>query len=593
MSADTLPNEWAELREPYTGPETGDQLAALGVLEEMAGRQAAAATARLPVHTGPVTGERETPPWGLDRSEERLDQVTLEYRRRQEPDPAADRVPAARRLAQRLAAVAMRWPLAVVLAVQAALSLRLVWSNTAFQDEALYLWAGHLEWSHWLHGTPVSADAFPAYFSGAPVVYPPLGALADSLGGLAGARLLSLGLMLGATVLLHGAARRAFDRRAAVAAAALFAVFGPADQLGAFATYDALAIFLTALAAWLVIRAEGRSGESLLMCAGAVLALAGAAKYASALWDPVVIGLAALTASGSGRRRLARAARLAAYAAAPTALALRAGGAPYLRGILWTTLARQAIAPTAPLRVLDIAWGWLALLLMLGVLGVWLAWYDRGRMWGLPPVLLAAGLLAPAEQARIGDITSLHKHVAFGAWFLCMIAGYAVSRVSCLDGRLAHGAVIGAVLAGALAATGYAQASSFMSSWPSAGATMPALGRAVSADGCPCLVFQEDAARYYLPPPDADTGLTGPYAFSYRDAQEQAGLSGVTAMGAAIGNGYFGAVQVDASRGQATYRLLTRALRESGQYALVSSAPWPLHPGEPTQVWQRTAGGAR
>ena len=32
---------------------------------------------------------------------------------------------------------------------------RLIWSNTAFQDEALYLRAGHLEWAQWLHQTPI------------------------------------------------------------------------------------------------------------------------------------------------------------------------------------------------------------------------------------------------------------------------------------------------------------------------------------------------------------------------------------------------------------------------------------------------------
>src|SRR5579872_6107896 len=82
------------------------------------------------------------------------------------------------------------WPLLVVLVVQAALSLRLVGADTAFQDEALYLWAGHLEWARLLHGTPI--PPFPSYFSGAPVIYPPLAALADSAGGLAAARILSL-----------------------------------------------------------------------------------------------------------------------------------------------------------------------------------------------------------------------------------------------------------------------------------------------------------------------------------------------------------------------------------------------------------------
>ena len=57
------------------------------------------------------------------------------------------------------------------------LSLLLVRADTAFQDEALYLWAGHLQWAHWLHGAAVPPFAY--YFSGAPVIYPPLGALAD------------------------------------------------------------------------------------------------------------------------------------------------------------------------------------------------------------------------------------------------------------------------------------------------------------------------------------------------------------------------------------------------------------------------------
>jgi hypothetical protein len=99
-----------------------------------------------------------------------------------------------------------------VLAVQAALSLRLIGADTAFQDEAAYLWAGHLEWAHWLHGAAV--PPFQAYVSGAPVIYPPLGALADSAGGLAGARVLSLVFMLGATALVGGTAGRLFGRRA-------------------------------------------------------------------------------------------------------------------------------------------------------------------------------------------------------------------------------------------------------------------------------------------------------------------------------------------------------------------------------------------
>ena len=62
--------------------------------------------------------------------------------------------------------------LVAILTVQAVLSLRLVWANTAFLDEATYLFAGHAELAHWLHGAP--PPSFATYFSGAPVIYPPL-----------------------------------------------------------------------------------------------------------------------------------------------------------------------------------------------------------------------------------------------------------------------------------------------------------------------------------------------------------------------------------------------------------------------------------
>ena len=111
-------------------------------------------------------------------------------------------------------AVPVWLPLLAVLVVQTLLSVRLLWADTAFQDEATYLWAGHLEWAGLLHGS--SVPPFPTYFSGAPVIYPPLGALADSAGGLTGARLLSLAFMLGSTLLLWDLTRRLFGARAGV-----------------------------------------------------------------------------------------------------------------------------------------------------------------------------------------------------------------------------------------------------------------------------------------------------------------------------------------------------------------------------------------
>ena len=45
------------------------------------------------------------------------------------------------------------------------------------------------------------------------MLYPPLGAIADNIGGLAGARILSLVFMLGTTALLYATASRLFSRR--------------------------------------------------------------------------------------------------------------------------------------------------------------------------------------------------------------------------------------------------------------------------------------------------------------------------------------------------------------------------------------------
>ena len=264
--------------------------------------------------------------------------------------------------------------------MQAALSLRLAWSNTAFMDEALYLWAGHLEVAHLLYGAVI--PAFPTYFSGAPVIYPVLGAIADAYGGLALARLLSLAFMLGSTALLYSVTGRLFGRRAAIGAAAVFAVLGPVQVLGAFATFDAMSVFLLALAAWLVIQAQRPYGELLLVAGGLAMALADAAKYASALWNPVIIVLAALTAGQRGVLRPAmRAARLTGYLLGALALALfRFGGPAYIHGVLFTTLLRQAGGTSASaLAIMQDSFNWVGLVFVLAAIGLGISFTEDIR----------------------------------------------------------------------------------------------------------------------------------------------------------------------------------------------------------------------
>jgi hypothetical protein len=396
------------------------------------------------------------------------------------------------------------WPLAVVLAVQAVLSFRLVRADTAFQDEALYLWAGHLQWAHWLHGAAVPPFAY--YFSGAPVIYPPVGALADAAGGLAGARVLSLVFMLGATTLLWGAAGRLFGRRAAFFAVAVFAVLGPTLHLGSFATYDAMSVFLVAVAAWCVVRA-GERGEATgwMVAAGAALALANAAAYSSVLFDLFVLALALLTVWPAAGRRIAarRAATLLSVLAALLIAGVLIGGSAYLSGFERTTLAR-APGSDSPLSVLADSWSWAGLIVVLAVCGVIISWAGKqrpARTW-LLAILAAAAVLGPLEQARLHTAASLNKHVGLGAWFAAIAAGYAADRfiASSAAGRTRTLTCGACVIALAFpVALGASQSKTFATSWPNA-ASFIAIFRPLAGHGTGHLLVEDPSiAEYYLP----------------------------------------------------------------------------------------------
>jgi hypothetical protein len=389
----------------------------------------------------------------------------------------------------------MPWALLAVLAVQAALSASLLRDKTAFGDEALYLNAGHLEWSHWLHGTQI--PAYQTWFSGAPVIYPPVGAVADSLGGLTAARLLSLFFMLGVTSFVWGAANRLLeDRRAAFFAAALFAVLAPTLHLGSYATYDAPALLLLAVATWCAAGVRrSQHPTRWLIAAGIALALGNATKYATALYDPTVLGITILISwQDAGRKAaLLRAGLLAGTVAVVLAVLLTLGGSGYLTGIRVTTTGRAPGTDTAAL-VFGQAWSWTAVVLVPAVLAAVVGLVRR--QWPqalLLTVLALSALLAPADQARIATATSLNKHVDFGAWFAAIAAGYLLSWLS------RRRAVLAVALAALIPVTvlGTTQAYA-MVNWPDVTGLVKAV-RPLTSHGGHFLVETDDVLQYYLP----------------------------------------------------------------------------------------------
>jgi Dolichyl-phosphate-mannose-protein mannosyltransferase len=468
-----------------------------------------------------------------------------------------------RRLASR------RWPLYAVLAVQAILSLRLVWSNTAFQDEALYLRAGHLEWARWLHQTRI--PNFPAYFSGSPVIYPPLGAIADSVGGLAAARILSLFFMLGVTSLLWATAGRLYGQRAALLSAGLFATLTGTQFLGAFATFDAMALLLLTLATWLGVRAADcgpRPRTSLLLIAGVILATADAVKYATVLFAPVVFAVVSLAAWRKDRGRAWLAALLTMLGTWLMLIVavIVAGGDGYWRGVTTSTLSRpQSDMPVRT--VLQSSYIWTGLILVLAFLGVLLAARGEARGKLLPVVLAAAALLVPAGQALLHTTVSLQKHVVFGAWFAAIAAGYAMARTSRVDQGRGWAPVMALPIVAATLFGSMGQAASLYKVWPNAAGAVSTLRSAIRTHPGNYLAEDYDVEAYYLRAETPWLRWSSTYYFRYQDT-----LPGGPSYANAINRHYFSLVILDFGDTAAVDTKITADMRDAGGYYVLGRA---------------------
>jgi hypothetical protein len=390
-------------------------------------------------------------------------------------------------------------PLILVLILQAGLSLGLVWSNAAFGDEALYLWAGHLEWAHWLHGMHIP----PFNFSGVPVLYPPLGAMASSVGGLAGARILSLLCMLGATILIYAMANRLFGPRQALFAAIIWAVCEPAIKLGALATYDAPATFLIVASAWCLTYAINGRWQP-VFAAMLLMILGDLTAFAVAIQDVVVVAIALLILVPrlGLKRTLVR-------------VELLIGGtlSIFFAVILLFNLTHDLIGSTVQrpggvneghYLIIRDAWLFTGLIIVLAVLGAIagvLTESDRFRA-ALLIVLAAAAFLVPLYQAKLDTAVSLDKHLATGAWFAAIPAGYALDTLT-RSFSLSRSKILIPVCVVALAytsITGFYEAAAQFHYWPNMSRVTAVLRPLLPRVRGNILVEQYPAIQqYYLP----------------------------------------------------------------------------------------------
>jgi 4-amino-4-deoxy-L-arabinose transferase-like glycosyltransferase len=463
-----------------------------------------------------------------------------------EPQPKAEPKAKPRRVRWSRRTRVSRGLLLGILCLQAILSLRL--HRSAFEDEALYLYSGHMELEHLLHGSALQGT-YASYFSGAPVLYPVAAAAVNQVGGLAAVRALSLIEMLATTTLLYALTRRLFNERVALCAAALFSVTASVIFLGDFATYDATCLFLLATAAWIMVRTAVFRWPVFLLAAP-VAALAVGVKYAGLLFVPTIAVLPALAGwpARSWRVLLYPPAFVAAVGGLLYA-GLRVGGHAYQAAISQTTTnrAQGAVPVTTFLREFA-EWG--GVIFVLAVIGtvayIWRARTEPdehiatvgGRFWraAIGVVLTGTALLAPLYQAHLHTDISFQKHIGFGLFFAAPIAGLGLSRI--LGDHLRHPHV--GVAAWSLALVlGLTWSGEYFQVWPDSGQFVQAFSTYLKPNGR-YLVEAPEVPIYYLENnPDAQPRqFYSTYYLSYTNKK------GVTKTGpagyvSALKDGYF------------------------------------------------------
>ncbi|HEV2376279.1 MAG TPA: glycosyltransferase family 39 protein [Streptosporangiaceae bacterium] len=352
--------------------------------------------------------------------------------------------------------------LIAVLTGQALLTVRLIHPHYASGDEGRYIYAGHQLIHELWHGG--GSPFYENYFSGAPVIYPVIAAMADHVGGLVAVRLMSLVFMLAATVTLFAATRRLFGYSSAILAATLFAGLGLTQDLGALATSDAMALMLMAAAAYCAARTRDNSPHATfwLLALPVVLLLANCTKYMTVLFDPVVIALAALQVRGGWCRALTRCTALSAAVALALALALALAGGSYLRGVLFSTVARPPgtnvifdIHQQTPRTIALDTWQWIGVTIVGSIIALAAALLFRKDKKAAATVALfmLASVVVTVAGLHLQTDESLRKHDDFSAWFACANAGSIASYIR-FRARSALGTLAGAGMLAAAVASG-------------------------------------------------------------------------------------------------------------------------------------------
>ncbi|HEX8732315.1 MAG TPA: glycosyltransferase family 39 protein [Ktedonobacterales bacterium] len=477
-------------------------------------------------------------------------------------------------------------PLLLILALQLAEGALLL-HNSAFQDEALYIYAGAQIW-HSLTGGPPPPENYAVYFSGYPYVYPLLAGILNGIGGLEVVRWFSALCMLVPTGCAYAIGKRLYSQASGFAAAALFAFLGPTLLLSRLATFDALCLALIALAALLAIQVSEASEPAGAVMLAPLLVLAFGAKYAALIFVPLVIGLMAvrtLETRGWGRAALHVALALATLVGLVFTL-YHTLNHDFLHAIQGSTTNRAPIATASSLALLSEILSLGGLLWLLGLVGLY---FSGGRVRLTSLALVACSVAMPAYHLYSGESVSLQKHVGYGLFFIAPLAGYAVAEIV---GRVGPVRLDARWLAALMIFTlgivsGLSEANWWYQSWPNSSQLVTTMRTQVRPATGHYLCEDMEVVRYYLADVTTSPEYTGLGFFQYPGANGEQ-LTGQPAYVAAIQGGYFDLVEL--SEASPLDPALQAALAANPQYQLIARIPYTNSYGRSYYlVWRRNS----
>jgi 4-amino-4-deoxy-L-arabinose transferase-like glycosyltransferase len=478
-------------------------------------------------------------------------------------------------------------PLVLILVLQSVVSLTV--HNSAFQDEALYVYAGREYFENMFMGGGEVIEPYELYFSGWPRLYPLIAGGLDVVGGIEAARMFSLLAMLLATACVFSVTERVYNYNAAVFAAALFSVQGSVLFLSRLATYDAMCLALAAAATVLALTASKSRGVGYTILTGLALFMAVASKYAGLMFVPTVIALlfwATLTTLGWKQAVLKVVVTTGIVVGAIAAVLLI--DQDVLVGVQATTTARQALLQTPRLDLAERSiqyGGGLALLALFGLVSSRLSW----KLFPLSLIFFGTVFIAPVYHIYKMESFSMHKHIAYGAFFAAPLAGLAVSKLSAYEwpSRVGKWWFVGLAVCVLSFGIGFLQFRGFYAEWANSDELIRIMRTQVRSGTGRYLAEESEVMRYYLHDAVEGWQWNQLYWFFYTD-RDGVQREGVPAYRAAIDDAYFDLIVLRYGPAVTTAQAIDDNLYDGDNYELIAQIPYFTMFGDGYYwVWRR------